>query len=155
MQELTRVTAQIYPPQTFLILNSRPSPMGTPTLFKKYVLIYLAASGLSWSMQALSLWPINSRVVCQLSCPGACGIFPVQGWNPHPLHCKADSSPLDQQGSPPTLLKMSERHGSSLVGWWLGFSTVTTGARVQSLDREMRSCKPCGTAKKKKNNNNE
>ena len=36
------------------------------------------------------------------------------------------------------------------MGWWLGFSTVTTGARVQSLDREMRSCKPCGTAKKKK-----
>ena len=100
-------------------------------------------------MQDLSLWPTNSLVVCQLSCPGACGIFPVQGWNPYPLHCKAYSSPLDQQGSPPTLLKMSERHGSSLVRWWLGFSTVTTGARVQSLDRELRSFKPCGTAKKK------
>ena len=25
--------------------------------------------------------------------------FPDQGWNPCPLHCKVDSSPLDHQGS--------------------------------------------------------
>ena len=28
--------------------------------------------------------------------------FPDQGSNPHPLHCKADSLPLDHQGSPCT-----------------------------------------------------
>ena len=34
------------------------------------------------------------------TCPVACGIFPDQGSNPHPLHWKADSLPLDHQGSP-------------------------------------------------------
>ena len=33
------------------------------------------------------------------SCSTARGIFLDQGWNPCPLHCKADSSPLDHQGS--------------------------------------------------------
>ena len=35
-----------------------------------------------------------------LAGPTACGIFPDQGSNPCPLHRQADSSPLDQQGSP-------------------------------------------------------
>ena len=35
-----------------------------------------------------------------LSCPEACGIFLDQGSDWCPLHCKADSSPLDHQGSP-------------------------------------------------------
>ena len=30
-------------------------------------------------------------VECGLSCSAACGIFPDQGWNPCPLHYKADS----------------------------------------------------------------
>ena len=30
----------------------------------------------------------------------ACGIFPDQGSNPHPLHWQADSQPLRHQGSP-------------------------------------------------------
>ena len=34
-----------------------------------------------------------------LSCSMTCGIFPDQGWNPHPLHWQADSLPLDHQGS--------------------------------------------------------
>ena len=34
------------------------------------------------------------------TCPVACGIFPDQGSNPCPLHWKADSLPLDHQGSP-------------------------------------------------------
>ena len=29
--------------------------------------------------------------MCRLSGPAACGIFPSQGWNSHPLHLKADS----------------------------------------------------------------
>ena len=32
---------------------------------------------------------------------------------------------------------------------WLGLSTFTAGAWVQSLLRELRSCKPCGGHKKK------
>ena len=34
------------------------------------------------------------------SCSAACGIFPDQGSNPHPLHRQADSQPLRHQGSP-------------------------------------------------------
>ena len=34
-----------------------------------------------------------------LSCPAACGIFPVQGSNPCLLHWQADSQPLRHQGS--------------------------------------------------------
>ena len=33
------------------------------------------------------------------SCSAACGIFPDQGTNPHPLHWQADSQPLRHQGS--------------------------------------------------------
>ena len=39
-------------------------------------------------------------VVHGLSCSAACGIFPVQGSNPCPLHWQADSQPLRHQGSP-------------------------------------------------------
>ena len=36
-----------------------------------------------------------------LSCSVTCGILvPQPGISPHPLHCKADSSPLDHQGIP-------------------------------------------------------
>ena len=34
------------------------------------------------------------------SCSAACGIFPDQGSNPHPLNWQADSQPLRHQGSP-------------------------------------------------------
>ena len=40
--------------------------------------------------------------------------------------------------------------GTSLAVQWLGLSTFTAVGRVQSLIRELRSHKPCGTA----NNNN-
>ena len=51
---------------------------------------------------ALQLWCTSSVVVvCRLSCPAACGSqFPNQGSNLRPLHWKADSLPLDHQGSP-------------------------------------------------------
>ena len=39
-------------------------------------------------------------VVCGLSCPSACGIFPDQGYNLCPLRWQVDSEPLDHQGSP-------------------------------------------------------
>ena len=35
-----------------------------------------------------------------LSCSSACGYFPDQGPNPHPLHWQVDSYPLYHQGSP-------------------------------------------------------
>ena len=38
-----------------------------------------------------------------------------------------------------------------LLVQWFGFYTLTAVARIQSLVREPRSCKPHGTAKKKKN----
>ena len=54
--------------------------------------------------RALSLRCVSSVVVVRgLSCPVACGKgsqFPDQGLNPCPLHWKADSLPLDHQGSP-------------------------------------------------------
>ena len=40
--------------------------------------------------------------------------------------------------------------GSSLVAQWLAFQASATVARVQSLVRELRSCKLRGTAPKKK-----
>ena len=74
-------------------------------------------------LQALQLWHAGSKVhglcslwhagslveACELSSCGARGLvapwhvgsqFPDQGWNLRPLHCKADSLPLDHQGSP-------------------------------------------------------
>ena len=38
-------------------------------------------------------------VVHRLSCSAACGIFPDQGLNLCPLHCKADPEPLDHHKS--------------------------------------------------------
>ena len=80
------------------------------------IYLFLAVSSLSCSMQDLSLQPTGfSLVRCRLSscgvgsvvaahglsCPTACGILvPLQGSNPCPLHWKADSQPLDHQGSP-------------------------------------------------------
>ena len=42
------------------------------------------------------------------SCSAACGIFPVQGSNPYPLHWQADSQPLRHQGSPAALFIMAK-----------------------------------------------
>ena len=39
-------------------------------------------------------------VVCGLSCPMVCGIFPEQESNPCALHCQADFYALCHQGSP-------------------------------------------------------
>ena len=73
------------------------------------IYLHLAASGLSLCMQDLHsvmqdlpVWCMVSLVAVHgLSCSAACGIlFPNQGLNLHPLYCKADSLPLDHQGSP-------------------------------------------------------
>ena len=40
--------------------------------------------------------------------------------------------------------------GNSLVVQWLGLGPFISGAQVQSLVEELRSCKPNGVAKKKK-----
>ena len=44
--------------------------------------------------------------------------------------------------------------GSSLVVYWLGFSTFTAMVQVQSLVGELRSYKPHGAAKKQKLSSN-
>ena len=46
--------------------------------------------------------------------------------------------------------KKNERGGNSLAVQWLGLGAFTSVAWVQSLVGEVRSCKPRGTAKKKK-----
>ena len=38
--------------------------------------------------------------------------------------------------------------GNSLVVQWLGLGAFTARARVHSLVRELKSCKPCGVARK-------
>ena len=53
--------------------------------------------------------------------------------------------------SPFYRLRKLKLRGNSLVVQWLGLSTFTAGAQVQSLVGELRSCKPHGVAKKKKN----
>ena len=50
---------------------------------------------------AQALGHVGSVVVAYgVSCLVACGLLPDQGINPYLLHCKADSQPLDHQGSP-------------------------------------------------------
>ena len=56
---------------------------------QKYIVIYLAVSGLSWGMQDLcpSLWPVGSSVeACKLLIAARGIHFPDQGSNPGPLH---------------------------------------------------------------------
>ena len=59
-----------------------------------------------FSLQWLLLWNSHSRARASvvtaggLSCPGACGIFPVHGLNPCPLHWQMNSQAQNYQGSP-------------------------------------------------------
>ena len=46
------------------------------------------------------------------------------------------------------LLEDSKLFGSSLAVQWLGLSTFSAGAQVQSLVRKLKSHKPCGVTKK-------
>ena len=73
-----------------------------------YFLLQCAGFSLWWLLlfwralgsQAQQLQCVASVVVHGLSCPTACGSFLDQGLNQCPLHCKADSLPLDHQGNP-------------------------------------------------------
>ena len=47
-------------------------------------------------------------------------------------------------------LRIKNIQRSSLVVWWLGIGAFTAVVWVQTLVRELRSCKLCGVAKKKK-----
>lgn len=58
-----------------------------------------------WALQAtqasVKLWYTGSVAVVYVLCsPSACGIFPDQRSNWCSLYCKANSQPLDHQGSP-------------------------------------------------------
>ena len=49
----------------------------------------------------------------RLSCPEACGVLvPRHGSNPHPLHSKADSQPLNLQGGPIRMLFLIKHFGT-------------------------------------------
>ena len=54
----------------------------------------------------------------------------------------------DNPGESPILRSLTG--GNSLVVQWLGLGAFTVMAQVQSLVRELRSCKLCGGAKKQK-----
>ena len=62
-----------------------------------------------------------------LSCSAACGIFPGQGLNPHPLHWQVDSLPLSHQGSPALLFLLLHVCVQSLSRAWY-FATLWTVA---------------------------
>ena len=69
-----------------------------------------------WSIQAHGLQQVQHKrsvvvthrlqssgsvaVALMLNCSVAHGIFPIQGWNPYPLHWQVDSYPLYHQASP-------------------------------------------------------
>lgn len=91
----------------------------SPLLFYLFIclsIIYLAASGPSCGTRdlhhivqifqcralTLQLWCLSSVVAtCGLNCSEACGTGVCQPEiKPHPLHCEADSYPLDCPGSP-------------------------------------------------------
>ena len=92
-------------------------------------------SGFScWRAQALGrqtslvvahgLWSTGSVVAPHgLCCSAACGIFLDQGSNPCNLHWQVDSSPLDQQGSPPIFIS------SFVTTLWGGAILGTRGTR--------------------------
>ena len=81
--------------------------MNKSFLSLKNLFIYLFTFGCAESSLLHGLFSSCSRryspaTVCRLSCPAAYGIFPDQGvnWRPPPPQCKANSQPLDHQGSP-------------------------------------------------------
>ena len=65
---------------------------------------FFGCTGSCCSLRAYSsaehgLW--SEGEACGLGCPAACGVLvPIQRSKPHPLHWKANSQPLDHQGSP-------------------------------------------------------
>ena len=69
---------------------------------------YLAMLGLHWGVWDLHgvMWDLSLRcnclvVVCGLSCSNRWDLnFPNQVLNLCPWHCKANSSPVDHEGSP-------------------------------------------------------
>ena len=73
-----------------------------------YMYLYLLCSVLSEALWPHGLRP--ARLLCPWDSPGkntgaGChavlqGTFPTQGWKPHLLHWKADSSPLVPPGKP-------------------------------------------------------
>ena len=50
--------------------------------------------------------------------------------------------------------KWMGKWGNSLVVQWLGIGTLTAGAQVPSLAKELKSYTPLGEAKKQTNTNN-
>ena len=76
----------------------------------------------------LLLWSTGSRrtgsvvVAHGPSCSVACGIFPDQGSNPHPLHQQADSQPLCHQGSASIVFSACYHWG---ICFWFGCSLLS------------------------------
>ena len=80
----------------------------------------------TWTLLVVAhgLWSTGSVVAPHgLCCSAACGIFLDQGSNPCNLHWQVDSSPLDQQGSPPIFIS------SFVTTLWGGAILGTRGTR--------------------------
>ena len=65
--------------------------------FGEWGLLFLEVQGLLITVASLvaehGFWSVGASIVKAqwLSCPQACGVFPEQGSNPHPLHWQADA----------------------------------------------------------------
>ena len=88
-------------------------------------LLLVAAPGLlivvtpSWGAPALDV-QASVAVEHGLRFPGACGIFPNQGWNPCPPHWQGDSYPPYQQGSTSVIFFFFKAHRLSCSVAWGG-----------------------------------
>ena len=68
--------------------------------FSLWWLFLLESTGSSWADFITCSARAQSLPCTGLVAPAARGIFPDQGLKQHPLHCKVDSQPLENQGSP-------------------------------------------------------
>ena len=87
------------------------------------------------SFSSCGTWFLEFRSVVahRLSCPAAYGILPDQGLNPCPLHCQADSQPLEHQGSP--FLNSWGLYYSTniLIQFWVLISWILNGTEDEMV----------------------
>ena len=88
-----------------------------------------ASPGGGFSCGAQALGHVGSVVLAYgVSCLAACGLLPDQGLNQYLLHCKADSQPLDHQGSP---------RGALFLIFFQSFKNLKTILNSWALGKQM------------------
>ncbi|XP_049558966.1 ETS translocation variant 2 isoform X2 [Orcinus orca] len=95
-----------------------------PILKRLFLFLFLRYVGLSllWPLPLRSTGSGRAGSVAMAHRPSrsvACGIFPVQGTNPCPLHRQEDCQPLRHQGSPKEVIfnEYSQRAAMDLWNW--------------------------------------